>query len=194
MKLINIGDIVIRELDAAGKELTLQITHNSLTNGAMGIFLTSLLRSGPSLITHLYARFGDSGANPGTLNPPNSDLKQTTRSTFVTIADGDTVRGALWVPLLATPIQESSDPSLYNGNKATYSFRIPYNISASQISPTSNFNVATSYIYALGLAVALSSTDRTQDLIMSVTQDFTPFQIPPGGQRAVDYPLVLTNA
>jgi hypothetical protein len=109
----------------------------------------------------------------------------------------------MWVPVLSAPAQDTSDGTRYNGNQATFFFRIPYNISTSQISPSGNFNVDTSYIYALGLAVAFNTGDRTQDKIFSAMQaygydpdntnlgNFTAFQIPPGGQTAIDYTVPI---
>lgn len=159
-----------------------------MTYASAGIFVNALLRSGPAQVTHLYARFGDSGANPGTLIP--SDLRKVVRGDFISSSDG--IRGGLWVPLLSSPQQDTSDISLYAGNVASFFFRIPYNIDVSQVSPSNNFNVATSYIYALGLAVAQSSGDRSQDVIVSVLQNFTPFQVPSGGQEEINYPLTIT--
>lgn len=178
--------ITIRALDAAGREISRQTTHNDLTNAAMGVLMTALLRSGPSQITHLYARFGaNQGTSPAPLAPVSGDLKKVNRLDF--LQSSNAYNGGLWVPVLSAPLQESSDVSLYVGNQATFFFRIPYNISAAQISPSANFSVANSYVYALGLGVAVNSVDRTQDIIISQLQDFAIFQIPSGGQMAIDY-------
>ncbi len=164
---------------------------NQMTFAWAGVVISALLRSGPSQVTHLYARFGDSGANPGTLSPANNDLRYTVRGDFLASSDG--VRGGLWVPLQAPPQQSSDDSGLYVGNIADYPFWISGNIPTSQVSPSNNFNAASSYIYALGLAVAVSTLDRTQDLIVGVLQSFDPFQVPSGGQELVNYPLKLTT-
>ena len=188
--------ITLRHLDASGHELGRQVCTNSLTYAAMDVLMNALLRSGPSQVTHLYARFGDSGANPGYLAPPSSDIRQTSRQTF--LQSSDSVRGGLWVPVLSAPIQDTSDPSHYTGNRATFFFRIPANIDADQVSPAGNFVPATSWIYAMGLAVAYNTSDRQQDKIISVMQaygydtdpslgQFTKFQVPSGGQTAIDY-------
>jgi hypothetical protein len=193
--------ITIRQLDAAGKEISRQVCGNSMTYAAGDMMVNALLNSGPFKISHLYARFGDETENPGFLAPPSDDIRASVRDTFLHVNDGDVVRGGLWVPLQAAPIKDLTDATKYSGNQATFFFRIPYNISTTQISPSSNFNVSTSYIYALGLAVASSSSDRTQDRIVSVLQavgfddevpdagDFAKFLIPSGGQSAIDYSL-----
>lgn len=193
--------ITIRQLDAQGREISRQVAHNSLTFAAADIFTNALLKSAPSQITHLYARFGDSGANPGYLAPEDSDIRTTTRSTFITSTD--VIRGGLWVPVLSAPVQDSSDGEVYLGNRSTFFFRIPYNIEVTQTSPQTNFNVESSYIYALGLAVAFNSGDRAQDKIFSAMQaygynpedealgNFTVFQIPNGGQTAIDYTIPI---
>lgn len=164
-----------------------------LTHAWSTVAINALLRSGSSQIGWLYARFGDSGANPAYLSPAAnpSDLGTTVASDFLHAAPGDNVRGGLWVPILAAPSQSSSNPNLYTGNQATFSFRIPGNIPAAQISPAANFNPATSYIYALGLAVPVVAGDRTQDIIVALQQNFTIFQVPANGQEAVDYPLQI---
>lgn len=198
--------IVIRSLDAQGHEVSRQTAKNTVTYGAADIYANALLKSGPSQVTHLYARFGGQSANQGWLVPPNNDIWAVTRDSFTSVGLGDTVRGGLWVPILAAPAQNSTDLSKYQGNQATFYFRIPYNINTvTQTSPVGNFkangDANDSYIYALGLAVARSSTDRTQDVIISVLQafgydseaptvgDFSAFSIVAGGQQAIDYPL-----
>lgn len=188
--------ITIRQLDADGREVGRQDASNSLTFAAMDIFMNAWLRSGPSQVTHLYVRFGDSGANPGYLAPPGNEIRATTRDTFITSADS--VRGGLWVPVLSAPIQDTSNPGSYVGNRATFFFRIPANISSDQVSPSGNFVPATSWVYAMGLAVAYNTSDRQFDRIASVMQaygydtdpalgNFTKFQVPSGGQTAIDY-------
>ena len=188
--------ITLRILDAQGREVGRQVATNSLTYAAMDVLMNALLRSGPSQVTHLYARFGDSGANPGYLSPPSSDIRSTTRQTF--IQSSDSVRGGLWVPVLSAPIQDTSDAAKYIGNRATFFFRIPANIPSDQVSPSTNFVPATSWIYALGLAVAYNTSDRQFDKVISVMQaygydsdptlgNFSKFQVPSGGQTAIDY-------
>jgi hypothetical protein len=93
-------------------------------------------------------------------------------------------------------------PGSTRRTKATFYFRIPYNISNDQVDPD-NFDVTTSYIYALGLAVARNSADRSQDIIISLLQAygwnsgdlaqgyFTKFKVAAGGQTAVDYVVEL---
>lgn len=188
--------VTIRQLDKDGHEISRQVVTNTLTYAAMDVFMNALLRSGPSQVTHLYARFGDSGANPGYLAPPGNDIRATSRQTFITSADS--VRGGLWVPVLSAPIQDTSDPARYVGNRATFFFRIPANISEDQVSPSGNFSPATSWIYSMGLAVAYNTSDRQFDKVISVMQaygydvnpslgNFTKFQVPTGGQTAIDY-------
>ena len=182
----------IRLLDARGRCVRQILTKNSLTYAASDVLMTALLRSGPSQITHLYARFGTSGT-PGNLIP--SDLRTVVRGDFIAPTTGD--NGGLWVPVLSAPAQDSSNSLLYSANQATMFFRIPYNLDVSQISPAGNFNASTSKFYALGLAVAKSSTDRTQDVIISALQDpgsFTNFPIPTSGQMAIDYVMNFTTS
>ena len=187
-KLFN-NQVRCRHLDSEGRDIGGFVAKNTLTHRMSDIIMNALLQSGPSQINWLYARFGDSGANPGNLAPLNNDLTNTQRADFLASTDG--IRGGLWVPLLFAPQQSSSNSLLYNGNTATFSVRIPYNIASAQVSPSANFNATTSYIYALGLAVAMSVTDRTQDVIVSALESFTPFPIPSGGQESIDYPLEL---
>ena len=187
-------EIKIRQLDETGTCLRTIIGHNDFTNAAADIFATSLLRSGPSSVTFLYARYGGAlmSGNEGIIVPPDGDIKKTVRSNFV--SNGGP-KGGLWVPLLATPIQTSSDTNLFVGNRVTYMFRIPFNISVSQTEGAS-FSAATSWIAALGLAVSPNfDNDRSQDQIMTVLQypDFTPtpapFLVPMSGQSAIDYTI-----
>lgn len=193
--------ITIRQLDAAGHEVGRQVVTNALTYAAMDIFMNAWLRSQPAQVTHLYVRFGDSGAAPGYLAPSGGDIRTTNRGNF--IASSDSIRGGLWVPVLSAPIQDSTDPASYIGNRATFFFRIPANISQDQVSPSGNFNSATSWIYAMGLGVAFNTGDRQFDKIVSVMQaygydvnpslgNFTKFQVPPGGQTAIDYAVPFT--
>jgi hypothetical protein len=105
----------------------------------------------------------------------------------------------MWVPILTAPVQMSTDASLFAGNSATYYFRVPYNIASTQVVPSGNFNVSTSYVYAMGLAVAYNTLDRNFDKVASVMQakgydidlpllgEFDKFQIASGGQTAIDY-------
>lgn len=187
--------VVIREWDAAGRLLRTQRTTNTLTYAAAGLLLTALLRSGPSQVTHLYARFG-TDAQAGFLVPDNADVQRTQRTDFLEAPNSAV--GGLWVPVLAAPVQETTDNTKYAGNRATFLFRIPYNLPAAQISPADNFSLSTSKIFALGLAVAQNLNVREQDVIFSVLQAFTndadptsgyfqKFLIAPGGQTTVDY-------
>lgn len=219
MNLLAQSRVVIRGLDRHGREISRQVSRNTLTYAMADILMNAFLRSGPSQVTHLYARFGDSSANPGWLNPPNIDLKATTRSTFVTVAPGDTVRGGLWVPVMSAPAQDTTDVTTYGGNEATFFFRIPANIPQDGANPQvepANFvadgSSSQSYIYALGLAVAQNIQNRTQDTIISVLEavgwnvaapfsgsdgsigDFAAFPIPAGGQMAVDYTVPFVVA
>jgi len=184
--------IRIRNFDATGNLVREIQTHNDFTNAAADIIATALLRSGPSAVTFLYARYGGAlnSGNEGIIVPADNDIKKTVRGDFVA-AGGP--RGGLWVPLLATPIQSSSDTTIYVGNRVTYMFRIPSNISVSQ-TEGATFDASTSYIAALGLAVSPNfNNNRAEDLIMTVLQypDFTPtpepFLVPMSGQSAIDY-------
>lgn len=181
--------VTIRSMDGRGRIVAEQIAKNTHTYAMADVIINALLRSGPSVVTHLYCRFGDSGSNPGNLNPEGGELINTTRADFVASSDG--IRGGLWVPALTSAIQESTDSVLYAGNQATYLFRIPYNIPANQVSPADNFMAGDSYIYAMGLGVAVAGGDRTQDLIVTVLNSFTPFPVTPGGQVGIDYPLTM---
>ena len=207
MQNIDFGKLVlpkirIRIYDHNGVEVDSQIGKNKLTYSALDVFMNAWLQSGPSQVTHLYVRFGDSGANPGFLSPTGGDLRATNRGDF--IASNDSIRGGMWVPILSAPTQSTSDPARYIGNKATFFFRIPSNISQDQMSPVGNFNPATSYIYSMGLAVAFNTGDRQFDKIVSTMQaygfdadpdlgDFEKFKVPPGGQISLDYnvPIVF---
>jgi hypothetical protein len=179
--------LTLRALDAAGRLQWQQTATNTATYAFADMLMTAWLRSGPSSVTYLYARFGDSGANPGVLAPTGQDLRNTTRTNFVAAPGDSLVLGGLWVPLLAAPSQASSDLDHYAANSTTFYFRIPASLSTAQIDPAANFDVATSYIYALGLAISPNTSDRSQDVIVTATEDFDPFLIPTGGQMAVDY-------
>jgi hypothetical protein len=194
--------IRLRGIDRNGREVSRQLCRNTLTYAAADVFMNAFLRSGPSQVTHLYARFGGESASQGWLNPPDNDIKATTRDTFLQVADLESVRGALWVPVLSAPAQSTSDQSRFTGNQATFYFRIPANLSTDQQDPD-NFKAegmgSDSFIFGLGLAVAKNISDRSQDVIISVLQavgwdggnplsgDFNKFLVPAGGQMAVDY-------
>jgi hypothetical protein len=191
-------EITIRQLDAQGKCLRTIVGHNDFTNAASDIFATALLRSGPSSVAFLYARYGGAllSGQEGIIVPADNDIKKTVRGDFV--ASGGP-KGGLWVPLLATPIQSSSDTTIYVGNRITYMFRIPSNISVSQ-TEGATFDASTSYIAALGLAVSPNfNNSRADDIIMTVLQypDFTPtpepFLVPMSGQSAIDYTINIVS-
>ena len=184
--------ILLRGLSSQGRELWRQTTHNQPTNAFATMLMTAWLRSGPSQVAYLYARFGDLGSNPGILAPVGGDLKQAVRADFLKTPAENSILGGLWVPLLAAPAQNSTDSSLYVGNQCTFYFRIPAALSSLQISPAANFNPATSYVTTLGLAVAPNMSDRTQDSIVTVSTDFDPFLVPDGGQIAVDYACAIS--
>lgn len=202
-KLKLVSRVHLRHYDRAGVLRGEERFHNAYTYAGWDIFMSALLGSGANKVTHLYARFGDSGANPAYLSPPSGDLKKTNRSTFLQSSDG--IRGGLWVPVLSAPRQEPTDATLYVGNRATFFFRIPFDISNTQVDPD-NFSVSTSFIYALGLGVARNASDRNQDVIASYIQavgwdsgnpgdgEFTKFQVINGGQSTVDYVIELTAA
>lgn len=178
--------IRLRILDAAGVVVSENIIFNTLTYAAADIMIAALLRSGPAQVTHLYAQHGGQNAD-GTPSPLPDDLREVTRGDLVD-SNGD--RGGLWIPILAAPAVSSSDTQLYNGNQGTFYFRIPGTVPAAQV--IGNFVAGTSKITALALAVAVNINDRSQDIIISVTNNFTPFQIVPNGQLAVDYPFLVT--
>lgn len=164
---------------------------NTLTYAAGGVLINALLRSGPSQITYLYARYGNNQGSPpsGTLILPTGGVKAVTVANFTQSASLD--QGALWVPVLGTPVISSSNTALYAGNVATFSFRIPANISTASMSPIGSFNASTAYIMAIGLAVQVNPQDRTQDILISVEDSFSPEQVPSGGQLGIDYPFVI---
>ena len=188
--------IRIRAIDAEGHCKSEFVVKNTLTFAASDVMINALLRSGPSQVTHLYARYGDQGSNTAWIAPFGGDLRTTTRDDFIMTSGVDPVRGGLWVPILSAPAKDSTDTDLYSGNRATFFFRIPANISTDQMSPA-HFNAVSSGIYSLGLGVAASLTDRTQDLIISVLQiseeDRAKAIVPVGGQLAIDYPLEHTT-
>jgi hypothetical protein len=156
---------------------------NTNTYAYADVLIAALLQSGPSRVTHLYAQYGPSGTPPSL----PSDLRLADRDSFVTTG---TDSGGIWVPILAAPSVDASDATLYNGNQATFYFRVPGTLQASQV--TGTFQPGSSYIYALGLAVATNANDRNGDIIVSILNTFTPFVIPANGQEAVDYPLQIT--
>lgn len=189
--------IRIRTWDSENRLVKEQFATNQLTYAAAGVLATALIRSGPSQVTWLYGRFGNT---PSYLAPTDGDLASTERADFIegSYEDG---RGGLWVPILSAPVQETDDVTLYNGNKLTFLFRIPASLSSSQISPAAAFSVTDSRIYALGLAISPNAADRTQDVIISVLQatgfdedepsdgSFEPIEIPNNGQASVDYEM-----
>jgi hypothetical protein len=187
--------ITIRQLDVDGLEVGRQQCGNTLTFAAMDVLMNAWLGTGNFKVTHLYVRFGDASSNPGYLAPPGNQIRASNRETF--LESTDNARGGLWVPELTAPHQSSTDLSRFVGNKATFYFRIPSNVPASQVSPSANFDQATSWIYAMGLAVAFDYGNRQFDRIVSVLQahhaplqgKFSKFQIPPGGQVAIDYSM-----
>lgn len=183
------NNVKLTSLDRDGRILSEETAKNQLTYAAATALINGVLQSGPSQVSWLYARFGP--ATP-TAYLTNSDLRTVTRNDFIAPASN---AGGLWVPLMSPPAQSSSQIGTYIGNVANYQFRIPYNPTSAQVSPYDNFNVSTSYIYALGIAVAPSVTDRTQDIIVAFLQGtFAPFPIPPGGQEAIGYPwTILVN-
>lgn len=183
------NNIRISVKDSFGRSIHEQRLTNWYTFAAAGVFMNGILRSGPSQVTHLYGRFGDSGANPGHLAPKNSDQRYTTRNDF--IKSNNNVHGGFWVPLLATPSQTTSDRSLYDGNEAHFFFRIPGDLDDSQIDPADNWDPSTSYVYELGLAVAMNIHDRSQDVIIAVMDNVKKFQVPSGSQMTIDYKLQL---
>lgn len=165
------------------------MANTSLAYAFFNISANALAQSGPFRPTQLYARFASVANSNGQLSPPGGDIQAANRSTFIAPTDGSC--GGLWVPILSAPVQSTTNTALYNGNQLTFLFRIPYNIPASQQSPAV-FNAATSYIYALGLAVQPNLQDPTQDIIIATQQnpgDFTAFQIPNSGQITVDFVL-----
>lgn len=194
-------EITIRQLDAAGREVSCQVGTNHLTYAAMNNLMNAWLRSGPSQVTHIYARFGDDADSPGYLAPPGNDIRAVTREHFLN--SEDSVRGGLWVPILAAPVQDTTDAGRYVGNRATFFFQIPGNLSADNISPAGNFNLETSWIHAVGLAVAHNTSNRQYDQIVTVMQaygyddgspslgDFAPFQLIEGGQTTFSYQIPL---
>lgn len=208
MNILNLKELLktrirVRCFDSNGVQVAERVMENTPTLAFADTMMTALLRSGSSQITHLYARFGDSGANPGYLAPSGGDLENTVRSDFLYSPGGDTVRGGLWVPLLSSPVQTSSDETVYVKNQGIFLFRIPATISADSISPSANFDVSTSWIYGLGLAVAQDTSDREQDQIVTAMHafgydlgspslgNFSKFQIPAGGQVSVDYTMAF---
>jgi len=165
---------------------------NTLTYAAGGVLINALLRSGPSQVSWLYARYGNNTGSPasGALVLPTGGIKAVTRTQFIQASSSD--QGGLWVPVLGAPSISTSNSALYSGNAATYSFRIPANIVNSQTSPYGSFDSSSAYIMAAGLGVAANLTDRTQDIIIGVLNNITPRQVPSGGQLGVDYTFQIT--
>jgi hypothetical protein len=160
-----------------------------------GVLINALLRSGPSQVYGLYARFGNNTGSPasGSLILPPGGIKAVTLAQFTQSQRLE--QGFLWVPVMpvmGAPMISTSNSALYSGNAATYSFRIPANISTAQMSPIGHFNAGSSYIMAIGLAVAANLSDRTQDIIISVLNNITPMQVPSGGQLGIDYLFQIT--
>ena len=194
--------ITLRHFDAEGRLLGEQVGKNNFTYAAADILVAALLRSGPSQITHLYARYGDqSGDYAGTIAAPGNDLKAVARAHFVYNSGSPDKRGGLWVPLSLPPSLGTTDGTKYVGNEVTLSFRIPGTLtSASYDGAEFNAGGATSYIGAIGLAVAPNfDNDRTQDKIFSVAThlNFSPaalFTVPKLGQTEVGYVFSLTSA
>lgn len=197
------GKLHVRHYDQDGRMVGEQKFFNTLTFAAADIFMKALVRSGASQVTHLYARFG-TDANPGYLLPSDSDMRSVTRSDFLAAQNSSV--GGLWVTLMAAASLQPSDSNQYRSNEVTYYFRLPYAISADQISPAENFDPDNSKIFALGIAVAENSEDRSQDILITAAQAvgyddddinagyFTAFALPPGGQSTVDYTLTFTAA
>lgn len=178
--------------DKDGRVLKTFSAGNNLTYAAGTVLINALLRSGPSQIGYLYARYGNNQGSPpsGTLILPTGGIKAVTRANFIQSSGPD--QGALWVPVLGAPLVTTSNSAYYSNNVATFSFRIPANLSTAAMSPIGSFNAATAYITAVGLAVPVSTSDRTQDIIISVLDDYALQQVPAGGQMGVDYPFKIT--
>ena len=196
-------------MDAAGSLVRCQKFTNHLTDAAMDVLLNALLSSGNFRVTHLYARFGLNSAE-GILPVTANQLNRVNRSNFVT--DSGASSGALWVPILAAPAQSSTDPSRFQGNQATFFFRIPGQPTVDQTAPNdltgeesvSRYQPGSSLIFATGLGVSRDSTDRTQDRIISVSlatvsevpeeegeTRFEAFLVPANGQVSLDYEFKL---
>lgn len=174
----------------------LVVARNTLTYKAGDLIVNALTRNGPFQITHLYLRYnGESAVSPLDV----SDLKATTRAEFLATSSGN---GGFFVPLLAAPAVDSSDESFYAGNRLTFYFRVPHTVNVEDNGLTGTFSVEDSWISAMGLAVSVNNTDRTQDLIFSAIQGGLPegdgtfdmFQIPTNGQKAVTYPFAIDFA
>ena len=192
--------ITIRHLDPNGKVLGERVGQNTFTNAAADILMGALLGSDTRRVSWLYARYSTDHDIGVAVNGaiPLVDLTRTTRATFLQTGAIGTQTGTLWVPKRAVPLQMASSAD-FNGNTATFLFRIPLAISG-ESQYGSAFSSA-SYIGGLGLAVAdsLHPDDRTLDVIFSaVNYDaFTaqgaggvPIQAPMGaGQIAVDYTI-----
>jgi hypothetical protein len=182
MKPIKFNNVVRIKGTGSNGQPREQVVKNSMTYAAADALISAIVQSGSARPTQLYAQYAPSGVTPAL----PSDVRMTTRDNFVQTG---TNSGGLWVPLLAAPAVSATDATLYDGNQATFYFRIPGTPQSTQY--TGNFQPGISYIYALGLAVATSANDRTGDIIISVLNSFTPFVIPSNGQESVDYPLQI---
>lgn len=184
----------VRGIDATGKIVYEHIGKNTFTYSASDIILNGVLGSGPCLITRLYGHFINGTASNGLLPNTNSGLITTVRSNFL---DTTTVSGTggFWLNKLSAPVQSPST-SNYIGNSATIYFRISSTLPSSQVTgPTFS---SSSYVTALGLAVPFDPNDPTQDRIYSALNytafpTASAFQIPNGGQIAVDYSFTFTS-
>lgn len=170
------------------------VAKNTLTHKAGDIIANALSRNGPYQISHLYLRFN----GPLTLSAlARSDLRDVAREDFLAVA---TISGGFYVPLLTAPAVSSSNTDLYTGNKLTYYFRIPSGVNAADngLTNAAGFNINTSRISAMGLAVAKVASDRSQDIIFSAIQgaasggSFNMFQLVDNGQKAIDYPVTIS--
>ena len=164
-----------------------RVHHNTLTFAAADVMIAAMLQSGPSKVTWLYAQHGGS-SNTAPVTLP-ADLRTAQQSDFVKTINGYD-NGGLWVPLMAAPAVDATDAAIYEGNLATYYFRIPGTLPTSQY--TGNFTPGTSLIYSVGLGVTVNTSDRSQDRIISVLTGFTPYSIAANGQESADYPLLIT--
>lgn len=166
---------------------------NTFTYKAGDLIANALSRNGPFQVTHLYCRF-NGPSTVSALGP--SDLRTVTRSHFLASAS---LSGGFYVPVLTAPGVSSSNLVLYNGNRLSFYFRIPSSVGPDDHGMTNEaeFSLEDSRISAMGLAVAQSASDRTQDLMLSVLQGgvegggaaFEMFPLVNGGQTAIDYPI-----
>lgn len=172
-----------------------QWARNSFTYASGEVLANALTRSGAFQVTHLYARYNGPDTVDLSLLNAEGGIKATTRSEFMATASGN---GGFYVPLLAPPARDTSDSLLYGLNRLTYYFRIP-TVTEEDHGLTGTFDMVNSRVSALGLAVAVDASDRTQDIIISVLQGgnsgggyaFTMFPLVSGGQKFVDYPVSI---